>query len=254
MSTALIALIAIATFLTATLSGIFGMAGGIILMALLLTLMPVASAMVLHASIQLVSNGWRSILWRKHIVWRITPFYGLGIVGGLIIAAFVHYVPDKAIALIVMGLVPLLAILAKRYVTLSIMNPCQTFVTAVVLTFIQMTGGVVGPLLDLLYNNSPLTRQQIVSTKAMTQTVMHLVRLIYFGSLIPLLTGGEGWPQDIHPGFIVLFMVAAIAGTTAAVPIVEKLDDKTFKRWSKGLIILISLYCLIRGSIMLLMN
>ena len=251
MSTALIALIAISTFLTAVLSGIFGMAGGIIMMALLLSLMPVASAMVLHAAIQLVSNGWRCILWRKYIVWHLTPFYGLGIVAGVILISFIHYVPDKAWALIVVGSVPLIAMAAQRFIRLSIMNRSQTFVTAMILTFIQMTGGVVGPLLDLLYINAPLTRQQIVATKAMTQSVMHLVRLVYFGSLIPLLTGQEGWPEGLQPGFMLLFMAAAIAGTSAAVPIVKRLNDNTFKGLSRILIVLISFYCLGRGISMI---
>lgn len=247
MSTAIIALITVSTFLTAILSGIFGMAGGIIMMALLLSLMPVASAMVLHAAIQLVSNGWRCLLWRKHIVWRVTPVYGLGIVAGVIAISFIRYVPDKAIALIVVGSVPLLAMVGERFIRLSILNPVQTFFTSLILTFIQMTGGVVGPLLDLLYNNAPLTRQEIVSTKALTQTVMHLTRLLYFGTLIPLLTGQGGWPEGLSSLHMLGFMVAAIAGTTTAAPILKRIDDRLFKQLSRILIILISFYCLGRG-------
>ncbi|QQG37309.1 MAG: sulfite exporter TauE/SafE family protein [Micavibrio aeruginosavorus] len=253
MSLFLITLITVATFLTAILSGVFGMAGGIIMMALLLGLLPVASAMVLHAAIQLVSNGWRCFLWRRHIVWRVTPFYGLGIAAGVTAISFVHYVPDKALALIVVGAVPLLALAAQRLITLSILNPTQTFLTAMVLTFIQMTGGVVGPLLDLLYNNAPLTRQEIVSTKAMTQSVMHTVRLAYFGSLIPLLTGREGWPEGLDPVWMLVFMAAAISGTTAAAPILQRINDRHFKELSRALIVLISFYCLARGLSMLLL-
>lgn len=251
MSTALVALITVSTFLTAILSGIFGMAGGIIMMALLLGVMPVASAMVVHAAIQLVSNGWRCILWRKHIVWRVTPVYGLGILAGVILISFVRYVPDKAVALIVVGSVPLLALLAGRFIHLSILNPVQTFITSLILTFIQMTGGVVGPLLDLLYNNAPLTRQEIVSTKALTQTVMHLTRLIYFGTLIPLLSGEGGWPEGVEPVYMLFFMMAAIAGTSAAAPILKHMDDGLFKKLSRILIVIVSLYCLGRGLVLL---
>lgn len=251
MSALLITFIALATFLTSILSGVFGMAGGIIMMAILLSILPVASAMVLHAAIQLVSNSWRAILWRKHIVWHVTPFYGLGIIAGVVLISFVEYVPDKAAALIVVGSVPLLAIAAQRFIHLSIMNRGQTFVTAMVLTFIQMTGGVVGPLLDLLYNNAPLTRHQIVATKAMTQSVMHTVRLAYFGMLIPLLTGGEGWPAELNPVWMLVFMAAAIVGTTTAAPILHRIKDSHFKGLSKVLIVLISLYCLGRGIFMI---
>src|SRR3954454_20225446 len=45
---------------TAFLSGLFGMAGGLILIGVLLTLMPLPTAMVLHAITQMASNGWRA--------------------------------------------------------------------------------------------------------------------------------------------------------------------------------------------------
>ena len=48
---------------TAFLSGMFGMAGGLILIGVLLALMPVPEAMALHAVTQMASNGWRALLW-----------------------------------------------------------------------------------------------------------------------------------------------------------------------------------------------
>ncbi len=42
---------------TALLSGVFGMAGGLILIGVLLTLFPVPQAMILHAVTQMASNG-----------------------------------------------------------------------------------------------------------------------------------------------------------------------------------------------------
>ncbi len=50
---------------TAFLSGLFGMAGGMILIGVLLTMMPLPTAMVLHAITQMASNGWRAFLWRS---------------------------------------------------------------------------------------------------------------------------------------------------------------------------------------------
>ena len=44
-------------------SGVFGMAGGLILIGVLLALMPLPTAMVLHAITQMASNGWRGLLW-----------------------------------------------------------------------------------------------------------------------------------------------------------------------------------------------
>src|ERR1700754_2457701 len=91
---------------TAFLSGIFGMAGGLILVGVLLVAMPVPQAMVLHAITQMASNGWRALLWWRHIVWKSTVFYvaGCGVSVGL--WSITLYVPDKAVALLLLGLSP----------------------------------------------------------------------------------------------------------------------------------------------------
>ena len=66
---------------TAFLSGIFGMAGGLILIGVLLVVFPLPTAMVLHAVTQMASNGWRAPLWWRHIVWKSTAFYVAGCAG-----------------------------------------------------------------------------------------------------------------------------------------------------------------------------
>ena len=54
-------------FVTATLSGVFGMAGGLILMGGLALVLPVSAAFVTHGMLQLVANGWRAVLHRRHV-------------------------------------------------------------------------------------------------------------------------------------------------------------------------------------------
>src|SRR5260221_5416862 len=67
MTPLLIAALGLLMVATAFLSGLFGMAGGLILIGVLLTLMPLPTAMVLHAITQMASNGWRAVLWRGRI-------------------------------------------------------------------------------------------------------------------------------------------------------------------------------------------
>jgi uncharacterized membrane protein YfcA len=163
-------------------------------------------------------------------------------------------VPNKALTMITMGTLPLVAMVASKHIRLSITNRVHTFLTATVLTFVQMTAGVVGPLLDLLYNSAPLTRQQIIGTKAFTQFVMHLVRLIYFGSMIPMLIGKSGWPEGMDPAVLPVFLIASIAGTSAAAFIVHRLNDRNFRKIGRILIAIISVYCLFKGVSMLALD
>src|SRR5260221_2002876 len=70
MTPLMVAALGLLMVATAFLSGLFGMTGGLILIGVLLALMPLPTAMVLHAITQMASNGWRAFLWRSHIRWR----------------------------------------------------------------------------------------------------------------------------------------------------------------------------------------
>ena len=47
------------------ISGVFGMAGGMVLLGVLLVYFDVATGMVLFSIIQLTANGWRALHWRQ---------------------------------------------------------------------------------------------------------------------------------------------------------------------------------------------
>ena len=55
-----LSVIAVASLVTSFISGILGMAGGMILMGVLLALLPLPAAMLLHGISQLTANGWRA--------------------------------------------------------------------------------------------------------------------------------------------------------------------------------------------------
>src|SRR3979490_464607 len=94
---------------TAFLSGLFGMAGGLILIGVLLTILPLPSAMVLHAITQMASNGWGAFLWRSHIRWRPVFIYLIGCALALGAWSITRYVPDKPLALLVIAATPFMA-------------------------------------------------------------------------------------------------------------------------------------------------
>src|SRR6202140_2393024 len=109
MTPLMIAALGLLMVATSFLSGLFGMAGGMILIGVLLTLMPLPTAMVLHAITQMASNGWRALLWRSHIRWRPVFVYLIGCALALAVWSIARYVPDKPIALLLLGRAPFMA-------------------------------------------------------------------------------------------------------------------------------------------------
>src|ERR1700738_2945296 len=150
---------------TAFLSGLFVMAGGLILIGVLLTILPLPSAMVLHAITQMASNGWRAFLWRSHIRWRPGSVYLIG--GGTALGAgsITRYVPDKPVALLLLGVTPFMARLMPASIRPNPDSVWQgTFYGSICLGLVLMTG-VSGPLLDPFFLGGKLDPRAIFCTQ-----------------------------------------------------------------------------------------
>ena len=80
-------IITITCFLTAALSGVFGLGGGILLMGFW-GLFLHSVCVVLHGIIQAFSNGSRAYFLRSHIQWKLLPVYALGVLTALILCSF----------------------------------------------------------------------------------------------------------------------------------------------------------------------
>jgi uncharacterized membrane protein YfcA len=106
MTAALMAALTATMIATAFLSGIFGMAGGLILMGVLLALLPLPEAMALHAVTQIASNGWRGLLWIRHVRWRAAGAFLVGCAIAFALWTVWRYVPSKPVAFILLGVSP----------------------------------------------------------------------------------------------------------------------------------------------------
>ena len=238
-------LIIISALATSLLSGLVGMAGGVVLMAVLVNILPVSSAMVLHGITQFTANGSRTLILRKHLMWRLLPGYILG--ASVAVAGFsaLLFVPEASVVLILVGLFPWLARLQPRSSALNITRPASNIICGFSVTSAQLLAGAAGPLLDLFYLNSGLDRQTVVANKALTQTIGHLLRIFYYGAIISVATPLPNW----------LFLAAAIAaviGTRLGTWLLARWDDQRFQRVSGQIILATGPICILQGSYQLI--
>lgn len=242
---ALVIGITIAVFLTAVLSGIVGMAGGIVLMGVLITTLSVATAMVVHGAVQAASNGARFIFLREHMMWHVLGPYALG--AGVTVAAFLAFtfVPDPAIVLILIGALPWLARIIPASRGLDIREPKVGVICGITVTAAQLLAGASGPLLDVFYVNTPVDRFKIIATKAFTQTLGHLIKLVYYG--VALETVGASLDDQTTLLLIGFGVVAAIFGARVGTWILNYVDDQTFRRVSGWIILVLGTVCIVKG-------
>ena len=183
MSMDLMIIISTAMVATGFLSGVFGMAGGLVLIGFLLFVMPVPEAMALHAITQIASNLWRALLWWRSAVWRIVIAYMGGCMIALGLWSLILFVPDRAVALVFLGVTPFLGHLATRWIALDPENPRQGVFYGVMCMSLMMLTGVAGPILDQFFLAGKLDRRQIVATKGVCQIFGHGIKLAYFGGI-----------------------------------------------------------------------
>lgn len=229
---------------TAFLSGIFGMAGGLILIGVLLVVFPLPTAMVLHAVTQMASNGWRAALWFRHIVWKSMAFYVAGCLVSVGLWSITLYVPDKAMALLMLGLSPFVIRAIPEKILPRSFGPAQVAATGVVSMMLMLLTGVTGPLLDTMFLRSPLERRQIIATKAACQVFGHGFKLVYFGALIAEVGKVEPW-------FLAIAIASSMIGTSLGRLLLEKLSDAQFRTWSNRLITVLASYYVGYGLVLL---
>lgn len=224
-------LIAVA-FVTATVSGIFGMAGGLMLMGALAFVLPVSAAFVTHGLLQLVANGWRAVLHRRHVDWRIIRNYAVAsaVAGGVVAA--LAFTPSRPLLFLLLGLVPMLVWLPRSWIQLDASKTPHALVSGFLVTLVNLTAGVAGPLLDIFFVRTTLTRHEIVATKAATQVFSHLAKILVYGA--PLLAAPKG---TMPPAWVfALAIPASMLGTAAGGWVLDRISDVDFKRWTAWIV------------------
>ena len=224
MPAAELAIVGGTVFVTAVLSGILGMAGGIALLAVLLLYLPPLAAIPIHGAIQLISNGSRVVVQRRHarfdfIAWYSLPLVPAGLVG-------LHVAKQLSAALVSgsIGAVVLIATWLPRRgggeETGALRPRTRFFALGAATGFLNMVLGAIGPMIDPFFLGLGLSRQALVGTKAACQAVGHAVKVGLFGM--------AGFAFAEHAPLLALGSVAAVAGTWVGSRLLDRLSEDGF--------------------------
>lgn len=236
----MIVIITLSSLVTALLSGVFGMAGGMLLMGVYTALLPVPTAMVMHGGTQLVSNLTRAALLLRHVYWRGFAYYVLGACVSFVLMASVHYLPAPAVVFVALGLTPFVAALLPRGV-LDFERPLAASVCGALVAAVQLLAGAAGPLLDVAFVDTRLTRHQVVATKAVTQVFSHLLKIAYF---VPALQR-----ETLSPLLLGCVLIATLLGTRLGTWLLERMSEETFRRYSRRIVFAIGLVYLCKAGV-----
>jgi uncharacterized protein len=177
---------------SALISGVTGLAGGVLLLSCLSLMFPIEVVIPLHALVQVLANLSRVLLLRPHIEWSIwRAFNLLTIPAGLLGAYSVTFLPRDVIK----GAVGLVVLLAAFYTLkpkqntvfqadLSTAGRQRYVVLGAVSSLLGMVVGATGPLIAPFFMIAGLKRERFIATKSACQLTVQLIKTAIFAQLL----------------------------------------------------------------------
>ncbi len=220
------------------LSAILGMAGGIILLSVMVLFFEPVTAIALHGLIQLVSNASRSIVQRRHVEWRFTWRFALLLLPMGYLGVQLAFALPPIASRVLIGLFVLAATWRPAWLMLGThpdeIRPERRFVLlGGVVGFLGLLIGATGPLAAPFFLNLGLSRQGVVGTKAATQTLGHISKTLIFGF--------AGFAFGAYVPLLVSMWLAVIVGTLVGSRMLERVDERSFDLLYRGALTLVAL-------------
>ena len=224
MDPALVLLVGACAFATSALTAVLGFGGGVVLLAVLVAFVDPLAAIPLHAAIQVVSNGTRTVVRRRDVDWSIVWRTSLLLLpAGLLTLSLARQASDAALQVAIA-----VAVLAATWLPLWLSRPLPApspggwIALGGVLGALNPVVGATGPLAAPFFRAGTRDRLGFVGTFAASQVVGHLAKLVLFGS-IGLLPAAQAPAAAAG-------IVGVIAGTWVGSRILDRMPERRFDR------------------------
>lgn len=201
------------------------MAGGIVLLSVMLLFLDPLEAIPLHGVVQLVSNGSRTWIQRSHVRWGIFWRYAAPLVPAGMLGLTIAQSLPPSLTRALIGAFVLLATWAPGLLLLGThperAEPTRRFLLlGAVVGVVNMTVGATGPLIAPFFLNLGLTRQALVGTKAACQAAGHVVKVAIFG------VAGFVFAAWLVP--LALLSAMVVLGTWLGSLLLERVSERHF--------------------------
>lgn len=229
----LIVILAAAALIGGTLSAMTGLGGGTFLIAVLYTMGLVPTVAVpLHAGVQLVANGTRTLAYLRHVNWR---GLGLFLVGAapapFLVAPLVVRADADLVRLLMAGFI-LLALVPGWVHRIRLHGPMGMVAAGVIAGGAGMVVGATGPLIAPFFLRDDWSKETIIASIAVSQTLSHLLKIVAFA--------GYGFSLLDQWTLLLPMCVAVIVGTLLGRRLVGVFNERGFRIVFNGILLLLA--------------
>ncbi|MEM1288526.1 MAG: sulfite exporter TauE/SafE family protein [Pseudomonadota bacterium] len=229
-----------AAFVTSAMTAAFGIGGGVALLAVMASIVPVAVLIPVHGVVQAASNISRAVVERRHVVWPLIGTFSLGaFMGALIGGQLVVSLPDTLLKVLV-GCFVLFSVWGGR-ITSSGHGPFGLAVGGMLASILTMFVGATGPFVAALLASRLEDRRNYNGTHAAAMVIQHGLKIVTFGLLgfafgawLPLMAG---------------MIVAAFLGAPVGSRLMHAMPEERFRTIFKWVLTALAIQLLVSGMI-----
>ncbi|WP_245601077.1 sulfite exporter TauE/SafE family protein [Marinobacterium jannaschii] len=233
-----IGLLILTAAFTSFITAAVGIGGGVLLLAVMASLVPPAALIPVHGLVQFGSNGGRAWLTRRHCDWSLVGGFALGALVGAVLAYFiVVQLPLQWIQLAVAGFI-LFLVWGPKPKQMDL-GPKGRILFGGLTTLVSMFVGATGPLVASVVYRQSADKLAVSATFASCMSVQHLLKLLVFS------VAGFAFWQWLP--LVLLMIGAGFVGTWLGLKVLNRLPVKLFSQLFKLVITLLALRLLWQG-------
>lgn len=209
----------IVSFLTSTVAGVVGIGGGMMLIAILPSFLPLNALIPVHGLTQMSSNFSRAVFGYKDVQFEVIPKFLLGSLVGIgIFAAILNLISLEYVPLFI-GAYILLSLWSQKF-NEKIKKYENYYIAGFFQTGLSIVVGATGPLTMTLLLKDYGDKDKVVATGAALMSITHILKVFVFMYF--------GFVFFDYLGIIIAMIIGAVAGSWAGTQLRDKIDGKKF--------------------------
>ncbi len=212
-------LLGLISFLTSTIAGVVGLGGGMILIAILPSFLPINAIVPVHGLTQMSSNLSRAIFGYKDVKFEVIPKYLFGSILGVSFFAIILYFISLEYVPLFIGIYILLSLWSDKF-----NKKIEKFENYVLIGFIQsgfsIIVGATGPIATTLLVKDYNDKHVVVATAAALKSITHILKVFTFMIF--------GFVFFDYIGVLTTMIIGAVIGSWAGTKLRNIIDGKKF--------------------------
>ncbi|PLY09076.1 MAG: hypothetical protein C0626_08680 [Arcobacter sp.] len=220
------------TFLTSTVAGVVGIGGGMMLIAILPSFLPLNALIPVHGLTQMSSNFSRAVFGYKDVKLEVIPKFLFGSLLGIALFASILYFISLDYVPLFIGVYILLSLWSKKF-NEKIKRYESYFLAGFFQTGLSIVVGATGPLTMTLLLKDYDNKDIVVATGAALMSITHTLKVFAFMFFCFVFFD--------YIGILLAMILGAVLGSWTGTKLRDKIDGKKFIMFLKVLLSILAI-------------